>query len=32
MAEKLRLCIFCGGEVRLQLTDDEGNFKDKFKR
>ena len=28
MIEKLRLCPFCGGEARLQLTDDEGNFED----
>lgn len=28
MTEKLRLCPFCGGEARLQLTDDEGNFRD----
>lgn len=26
--EKLRPCPFCGGEAKLQLTDDEGNFKD----
>lgn len=28
MNEKLRPCPFCGGGARLQLTDDEGNFKD----
>lgn len=28
MTEKLRPCPFCGGEAKLQLTDDEGNFKD----
>ena len=28
MTEKLRSCPFCGGEAKLQLTDDEGNFKD----
>ena len=28
----LRPCPFCGGEERLQLTYDKGNFKDKFKR
>ena len=28
MTEKLRPCPICGGEVRLQLTDEEGNFKD----
>lgn len=32
MAEKLRLCPFCVGEARLQLTYDEGNFKDKSNR
>ena len=26
--KKLRPCPICGGEVRLQLTDEEGNFKD----
>lgn len=25
---ELKKCPFCGGEVKLQLTDDEGNFKD----
>lgn len=28
MTEKLRPCPFCGGEAKLQLTDDEGNFQD----
>lgn len=28
MTEKLRPCPFCGGEARLQLTDEEGNFRD----
>lgn len=28
MTEKLRPCPFCDGEAKLQLTDDEGNFKD----
>ena len=28
MNEKLRPCPICGGEARLQLTDEEGNFKD----
>ena len=28
MIEKLIPCPFCGREARLQLTDDEGNFKD----
>lgn len=28
MNKKLRPCPFCGGEAKLQLTDDEGNFKD----
>ena len=32
MAERLRPCPFCGGEERLQLTYDKGNFKDKSKR
>lgn len=26
--DELKKCPFCGGEVKLQLTDDEGNFKD----
>lgn len=28
MIEKLIPCPFCGREARLQLTDEEGNFKD----
>lgn len=28
MTEKLKPCPFCGGEAIIQLTDDEGNFKD----
>jgi endogenous inhibitor of DNA gyrase (YacG/DUF329 family) len=27
MTEKLRPCPFCGGEARIQVTDDEGNLK-----
>jgi hypothetical protein len=27
MTEKLKLCPFCGGEARIQVTDDEGNLK-----
>lgn len=25
---KLEKCPFCGGEARIQLTDEEGNFRD----
>lgn len=32
MTEKLKPFPFYGGEVKLQLIDDEGNFKDKSKR
>jgi len=27
LTEKLRPCPFCGGEARIQVTDDEGNLK-----
>jgi hypothetical protein len=27
MTEKLKLCPFCDGEARIQVTDDEGNLK-----
>lgn len=26
---KLKPCPFCGGEVRIQLTDEEGNWRDR---
>ena len=32
MTENLRPFPFCGGEAKLQLTYDEGNFKDKSNR
>jgi hypothetical protein len=27
MKEKLKPCPFCGGQIRIQLTDEEGNFR-----
>ncbi len=26
--EELKKCPFCGGEIKLQIVDDEGNFQD----